>query len=159
MSIRVGIGYDSHPFEKGKPLFLGGIEIPYELGLKGHSDGDVLIHSIIDALLGASSLPNIGELFPNSDSKFKNIRSTALLREIFEILVKEEIKIINIDCVLILEEPKLSPYTKEMQKNLSKILEIEEKNLNVKAKTNEKMGFIGRKEGIACFSVCLIEKT
>lgn len=157
MAIRVGIGYDSHRFEKGKPLFLGGMEIPYKLGLKGHSDGDVLIHSIIDALLGASGLPNIGEFFPDNDLRLKNVRSTILLKEIQEILTQKEIKIINIDCVLILEEPRLSQYAKEMEKNLSEILKIEEKNINIKAKTNEKMGFIGRKEGVACFSVCLIE--
>lgn len=154
--IRVGIGYDVHPFEEGRELFLGGVKIPYEKGLKGHSDGDVLIHAISDALLGASFLPDIGYFFPNTDKNTEGISSLLILERVAKLLFEKNIEIINIDCVIILEEPKIMPYRDEIIKKISSILCIPRECVNIKATTNEKLGFIGRKEGIAAFAVALI---
>lgn len=154
--IRVGLGYDVHPFEEGRELFLGGIKIPYEKGLKGHSDGDVLIHAISDALLGAASLPDIGHLFPDTDKNTEGISSLLILERVSKLLHEKGINIINIDCVIIAEEPKIMPYRIEIIKKIASILKIPEESINVKATTNEKLGFLGRKEGIAAFVVVLL---
>ncbi len=150
--MRIGIGYDIHRLVEGRRLIIGGVHIPFEKGLAGHSDGDVLIHAIIDALLGAAGLPDIGNQFPPDDPKYKDIDSKILLR-----LTMEKIKdfsIVNIDATIIAEEPKLSPFIEEMKENLSPILKTG--NISIKAKTNEKIGEIGRGEAIASIAVVLI---
>jgi 2-C-methyl-D-erythritol 4-phosphate cytidylyltransferase/2-C-methyl-D-erythritol 2,4-cyclodiphosphate synthase len=147
--ILIGNGYDTHRFEKNKKMILGGIEINSEYGLKAHSDGDVVIHSLIDALLGAAGFGDIGEFFPDNDEKYKNISSIKLLKEIKNILTYTGFEIINADISIIAEKPKLKNYKTKIQRNLSSLLNA---NVNVKATTNEKMGFIGRSEGIAVIS-------
>ncbi|MCX7845779.1 MAG: 2-C-methyl-D-erythritol 2,4-cyclodiphosphate synthase [Dictyoglomaceae bacterium] len=156
--LRVGIGYDIHPFSEGRKLFLGGIEIPYPRGLKGHSDGDVLIHAIMDALLGALGLPDIGFFFPNDDVRYKDVKSTILLNEVLEMVKKKEFKIENIDVVIIAEEPKIFPYREKIISNLSHYLRISQEDINIKATTNEGVGFIGKKEGIAVLAIVLLSK-
>jgi len=156
--LRIGLGYDIHPFVEGRKLFLGGIEIPYEKGLLGHSDGDVLIHAIIDALLGASGLPDIGILFPNYKDEYKNIKSSILLSEVVYKLKEKKFDIENIDVMVIAEEPKISLYREKIISNLSSILSISKDTINIKATTNEGLGFVGRKEGIAVFAVALLSK-
>jgi 2-C-methyl-D-erythritol 2,4-cyclodiphosphate synthase len=137
---------------------IGGIEVPYKFGLLAHSDGDVLIHSIIDALLGACGLRDIGTLFPNSDDEYAGIDSKKLLVIVFEKILNEGFEVVNIDSTVIAEEPKLAPYIQKMRETIASILKMPFQNVNVKAKTNEGMGFIGKKEGIASISVVLIEK-
>ena len=156
METRIGIGYDSHKFVEGRKLFLGGVEIPCGYGLLAHSDGDVLIHALIDAILGALNLGDIGMFFPDTDPHYKDIRSTILLQKINDLLSERNAKIINIDSVLMLEMPKISPYTEEMKNMLSQILKIQKERISIKAKTNEGMGFVGKKEGIASIVVVLI---
>ena len=138
-------------------LILGGVQIEFEKGLMGHSDADVLTHAIIDALLGASALPDIGELFPAEDMAYKNISSLLLLQEVHKILQKENYKIVNLDCILICEKPKISIYKKNIIASLALALQIDEKQINLKAKTAEQMGSLGREEGIASLVVALIE--
>lgn len=135
------------------------MQIPYRFGLLGHSDGDVLIHSIIDALLGACGLSDIGTLFPDNEDKYRGIDSKKLLTVVFEKFLKEGFEIINIDSIVIAEEPKLSPYIKNIRETIAALLKMPTQDVNVKAKTNEGMGFIGRKEGVASISVVLIKKT
>ena len=147
--IFVGNGYDTHRFEKNKKMFLGGIEIDTPYGLKAHSDGDVVIHSLIDALLGAAGYGDIGEFFPDTDEKYKNANSVELLKEVLNILSSTGFEIVNADISIIAEKPKLKDYKTKIQRNLSTILNAP---VNVKATTNEKMGFIGRNEGIAVIS-------
>jgi len=137
---------------------IGGIEVPYKFGLLAHSDGDVLIHSISDALLGACGLRDIGTLFPNSDDEYAGIDSKKLLVIVFEKILNEGFKVVNIDSTVIAEEPKLAPYIQKMRETIASILKMPFQNVNVKAKTNEGMGFIGKKEGIASISVVLVEK-
>ncbi len=156
--MRVGLGYDVHRFEKGLPLVLGGVIIPFDKGLKGHSDADVLLHSICDALLGAAALGDIGVLFPDSSEKFKGIDSRILLKETAVRIEKENYEIVNIDAVLILQEPKVMEYIPEMRKQISEILEIQYSQVSVKATTTEKLGYIGRGEGVAAESIVLINK-
>lgn len=155
---KIGIGYDSHRFIKGRKLLIGGVYIPYECGLLGHSDGDVLIHSIIDAILGACGLADIGILFPDSDDKYRGIDSKELLRIVNEKVSNEGFQIVNIDSTIIAEEPKFTHYIRNIRNTIALILNISEQSVNVKAKTNEGMGFVGRKEGIATISVALVEK-
>ncbi len=150
-NLRIGLGYDSHRLEKGRKLIIGGVEIPYESGLAGHSDADVLVHAIIDALLGSAGLGDIGRHFPDTDPAYKNISSLLLLKETLEILKSHNIEPLWIDCTIFAEKPKMSPYISEMENNFRKF----GININIKAKTNEKMGFIGRQEGIAAQAVCL----
>lgn len=137
---------------------IGGIEVPYKFGLLAHSDGDVLIHSIIDALLGACGLRDIGTLFPNSDDEYEGIDSKKLLVIVFEKILNGGFNVVNIDSTVIAEEPKLAPYIQKMRETIASILKMPFQNVNVKAKTNEGMGFIGKKEGIASISVVLVEK-
>ncbi|MBQ4442161.1 MAG: 2-C-methyl-D-erythritol 2,4-cyclodiphosphate synthase [Bacteroidales bacterium] len=155
---RVGIGYDSHRFVAGRPLVIGGVHIPYELGLAAHSDGDVLIHALCDALLGAAALKDIGTHFPDNDSQFSNIDSTCLLSKVVELLYQQGWMVHNVDCTLVLENPKMKPYTDEMTATLSKLLHLDPANFSIKAKTNEGMGFTGRGEGIAAVVVATIEQ-
>ena len=156
--IRVGLGYDVHQLVKGRKLILGGVPIPYKKGLKGHSDADVILHAVSDALLGASSLGDIGQLFPNTDPQYKNISSITLLSNISKKLTQAQYRVVNIDTMLLAEEPKISPFVEQMRKNIAGALGLEQGCISIKATTNEKLGFIGQKKGMAAFAVCLIEQ-
>ncbi len=153
--MRIGIGYDSHRFAEGRKLLLGGIEIPYEKGLMGHSDADVLCHSITDALIGAAGLGSIGDFFPDSDPKWKDANSLHMLKSIVELIKSRGFKISWIDTVLITEKPKLSKYIDRMKINISTI-GISSSSINIKAKTNEGMGFIGKGKGMTAITTCLL---
>ncbi|MFN3135658.1 MAG: 2-C-methyl-D-erythritol 2,4-cyclodiphosphate synthase [Candidatus Kryptonium sp.] len=155
--LRVGIGYDIHPLVEGRKLYIGGVEIPSAKGSLGHSDGDVLIHAICDALLGALGFGNIGELFPDTDEKYKDARSEIFLKDVKKILDEENFEIVNIDSTVILEEVKLSPFVGEMKKKISSILEISPDKISIKPKRNEKFDAIGKGDAIACFVVVLIK--
>ncbi|MCJ8346160.1 2-C-methyl-D-erythritol 2,4-cyclodiphosphate synthase [bacterium] len=157
-AIRIGQGYDVHTFCQGRPLILGGIEIDHQYGLKGHSDADVLIHAIVDALLGACALGDIGLHFPPEDSSIKGIDSQKILSYTCRLLEKESYRISNIDCTVICEKPKLRPIIPSIRENLSKIMEIQIDQISVKATTTEKLGFTGRKEGIAVQAIALLTK-
>lgn len=159
MSYRIGIGYDIHRLVEGRKLIIGGINIPYVKGLLGHSDGDVLLHAICDALLGALAQGDIGQCFPDTDPKYQNIPSAELLRTVNDLVKKKNFMIGNIDTVVIAQEPKLSPFKKQMQEKISQILKVKEDNVNIKAKTNEGIGEIGQEEAIACFAVATIVAT
>jgi 2-C-methyl-D-erythritol 2,4-cyclodiphosphate synthase len=156
--MRVGFGYDVHPLAAGRPLFLGGIEIPYLLGLKGHSDADVLIHAICDALLGAIAEGDIGRHFPDMDPQYRNIRSTALLKEVLNKVKEKRFHLLNIDVTIVAQKPKLSDFMPRMVKQIAEVLEIEPERVNVKATTTEGLGFAGRGEGIAAYAVALVEE-
>ncbi|MFA4838750.1 MAG: 2-C-methyl-D-erythritol 2,4-cyclodiphosphate synthase [Candidatus Neomarinimicrobiota bacterium] len=158
MKFKIGNGFDAHPFVEGRPLVLGGLTIPYDRGLKGHSDADVLVHAIIDALLGAAGFDDIGTHFPDSDAAYKNISSILLLQNVAFLLKKHQMQIGNIDSIIIAEQPKIRPYVREMRSNLAAVLEIPEENISIKATTTEKMGFTGREEGIAAFASAIIFK-
>ena len=157
---RIGNGYDIHRLVKGRKLIIGGVSLthPNNLGLEGHSDADVLTHSIMDALLGALSLGDIGLYFPPSDEKWKNADSLFLLSNVFKLIRKEGWEINNIDSVIIAERPKIKPFVTSMKKNLAKTLEIDNSLIGIKATTNEKLGPEGREEGISCHSVVLLKK-
>ncbi len=155
--MKIGIGFDVHNFQSGRKLILGGVEINHSKGLAGHSDADVLVHSIMDAILGACGLGDIGNHFPDSDSRYKNISSLLLLEEVNKKMKKKCLSIVNIDCILILEKPKVSKYFPEMKKRLSGILKISEEAINIKATTTEGLGFCGREEGIAAESAVLLK--
>ncbi|KXG75128.1 2-C-methyl-D-erythritol 2,4-cyclodiphosphate synthase [Fervidicola ferrireducens] len=156
--MRIGIGYDAHRLVKGRKLVLGGVEIPYEKGLLGHSDADVLVHAINDALLGAAALGDIGVHFPDTDPEYKDIRSILLLKRVGEMLKREGFGVVNIDSVVCAERPKLSPYIDKMRENIAQALNISKDKVSVKATTTEGMGFEGRGEGISAQAVCLIKK-
>ncbi len=155
---RVGFGYDSHRFAPDRPLVIGGIVIPYHLGLAAHSDGDVLIHAVCDALLGAAGLRDIGTWFPDTDATWKNADSTLLLDKVVEVVTSKGWKINNLDCTLILEAPKMKPHIEMIIERLSHILQCEPERVAVKAKTNEKMGFTGMGEGIAATAAVSLVK-
>jgi len=155
-SIRIGFGYDVHRLEKGRKFILGGVEIDHKTGPAGHSDADVLIHAICDALLGAAGLRDIGIHFPNTDPKFKNADSGLLLKQVCEILKEKNYAIGNIDCTVLLEAPKISEHIPLMQKRLGAIMNLSVENISIKATTNEGMGFIGKSKGIAAYAVALI---
>lgn len=155
--MRIGIGYDSHRLVEGRKLILGGVEIPFEKGLTGHSDADVLCHAIIDAIIGALGEGDIGKHFPDTDSKWKNASSITLLAHIVDLMKQKGFGIVNIDSTVISERPKLQPYIEKMKENISKA-GIPFDAINIKAKSNEGMGFIGRGEGIAAQAVCLLKK-
>ena len=157
MKLRVGLGYDVHRLAENRKLIIGGVDIPYEKGLLGHSDADVLVHAIMDALLGASKLGDIGVLFPDSDPKYKDISSITLLKYVKEAMDKKNIKIINIDSIIVAQKPKMRPYIEEMEKNIAKALDISTDDVNVKATTEEELGFTGSGEGISSKAVCFIE--
>ena len=146
---RVGFGYDSHRFAPDRPLVIGGVVIPYELGLAAHSDGDVLIHAVCDALLGAAGLKDIGTYFPDTDNTWKNADSTLLLAKVVDLISGKGWKVNNLDCTLILEKPKMKPHVDSIIARLSALLRVDAERVAVKAKTNEKMGFTGAGEGIA----------
>lgn len=154
----VGIGYDTHRLAEGESFILGGVEIESKIGTVAHSDGDVLIHSIIDSLLGAAGLGDIGDHFPDTDPKYKNANSVDLLKSVLKMLDNGGFKIINIDNTIILEKPKLKDHKLNIRKKLSEIIGLPIENINVKATTNEKMGFLGRNEGISVLSICELKK-
>jgi 2-C-methyl-D-erythritol 2,4-cyclodiphosphate synthase len=156
--IKAGLGFDIHRLRKSRKLILGGIEIPFAQGLVGHSDGDCLIHAIIDGLLGAMGEKDIGQMFPDSDPKYKGIQSTKLLKEVVNILREKGFKILNIDSIIIAEEPKLGPHISRMKRVLCPLLGVQKEDLGIKAKTNEGIGLIGRSEAIASWAQVLIKK-
>lgn len=156
--MRIGIGYDSHRLVKGKRLIIGGVNISFEKGLIGHSDADVLCHAVIDSILGALGRGDIGRHFPDTDPKWKDASSIELLKHIVRLMKEDGFELLWLDTNIIAEEPKISPYIEDMKKEISKSgipLEV----INIKAKTNEGMGFIGRGEGIAAFAVCILRPT
>lgn len=153
MDYKIGIGYDIHRLVEGRPLFIGGIQIPCVSGLLGHSDGDVLLHAIADAILGAAGESDIGELFPDTDAKYLGASSDELLKTIADLIEKKKMFIGNVDAVIIAEEPKISPFKKQIRRRIAEILHLEEAVVNVKAKTNEGLGELGNKEAIAAYAV------
>lgn len=155
--MRVGLGYDVHKLCEGRPLIIGGIEIPYELGLLGHSDADVLTHAVMDALLGAAGLGDIGKHFPDTDERYKGADSVMLLREVAKMLEERNLFIGNIDATIIAQAPKMAPYLAEMKKVLAEALQIEETQMNLKATTEEGLGFTGKGEGISAQAIALLE--
>ncbi len=154
--MRIGHGYDAHTFTEGRPLILGGVTIPHNKGLAAHSDGDAVLHALCGALLGAAGLGDMGTYFPDTDKKFENINSRLLLRDVMELLVKENLTIINVDITILAQAPKMAPHISAMRENIATDLKIEIKNINIKATTTEGMGFIGREEGLAVHAVTLL---
>lgn len=157
-ALRIGHGYDVHRLAEGRPLILGGVTIPWERGLDGHSDADVLIHAIMDALLGAVAAGDIGKLFPDTDQAFLNISSVLLLRRVAEYLRREGYAVVNIDATLIAQAPKVAPYRETMRQNIADALGIETARISVKATTEEHLGFTGTGEGMAAHAIALVEK-
>jgi 2-C-methyl-D-erythritol 2,4-cyclodiphosphate synthase len=155
---RIGIGYDVHRLVEGRKCIIGGIEIPHEKGLLGHSDADVLIHAIMDAMLGALALGDIGKHFPDNDGAYKNIDSKVLLKKVYELIKTEGYRINNLDTVVICEQPRLKNHIDTMRQTIAEILQTDIKNISVKATTTEKLGFEGRGEGIAAQAVVILEK-
>ena len=155
--MRIGHGYDVHRLIAGRKLILGGVEIPYILGLDGHSDADVLLHAVMDALLGAAALGDIGHLFPDTDPAYKDISSLKLLAVVAARIREKGYEIGNIDATVIAQKPKLAPFIEAMRKETARVLQIDPDRLNIKATTEERLGFSGREEGIAAHAVCLLE--
>ena len=157
--MRIGIGYDVHQLCEGRKLILGGVDIPFERGLLGHSDADVLIHAIMDAMIGAMGLGDIGKHFPDTDPAYKGISSVELLKHVVELMKKQGYRIGNVDAVVIAQRPKIGPHFPAMKKILSEAMDCDESCINLKATTEEKLGFTGREEGMASQAVCLLETT
>jgi 2-C-methyl-D-erythritol 2,4-cyclodiphosphate synthase len=157
MSIRIGFGVDFHQLAEGRDLMIGGVYVPHHKGAVGHSDADVLLHAICDALLGAACLGDIGVHFPDTDPNYKNIDSKILLKETIALIQKENYRLVNIDSTLCLQEPKIKSYIQQMQKAIADIIGTSEKNISIKATTTEQMGFVGRKEGIVAYATVLLE--
>jgi 2-C-methyl-D-erythritol 2,4-cyclodiphosphate synthase len=155
--IKIGLGYDIHKLEENRKLFLGGIEIPFQKGLVGHSDGDVLIHAIIDAILGALGEKDIGQLFPDTDPQYKSISSLELLKKVMKIVEEKDAYLISIDSIIITEKPKLAPYLNSMKITLAPYLKLKQDLIGIKAKTNEGLGEIGQGKAIASYAIALIE--
>lgn len=156
--MRIGHGYDVHKLVEGRELIVGGVHIPYEKGLLGHSDADVLLHAVSDALLGAAAMGDIGGMFPDNDPEYLGADSLVLLRQVFQRLRDNGYSVINVDCTVIAQKPKMKPYIPEMRMNIAAALSTEVENISVKATTEEEMGFTGRGEGISAHCVCLIDK-
>ena len=158
MMLRIGNGYDVHRLVEGRKLVLGGIEIPHLKGVLGHSDGDVLIHAIMDALLGALALGDIGQHFPDNSNEFKDIDSMILLERVFNLVENKNYKIVNLDCIIVAQKPKLKPYLDLMRERISKVLKTGISNISIKATTEENLGFTGNEEGIKSYCVVLLQK-
>lgn len=158
MNIRIGHGYDVHRFSENRKLIVGGVTIPFDLGLLGHSDADVLLHAISDALLGAAALGDIGKHFPDTDEKYKGADSRALLREVVALIGKKGYKVSNIDATVVMQKPKLAPFIDAMRKNIAEDCGVEIDAINVKATTEEKLGFTGDLSGAAAHAVCIIKR-
>lgn len=156
--MRIGIGYDVHQLKEGRKLIIGGVNVPSAKGLMGHSDADVLTHSLMDAILGAIGKGDIGRHFPDTSEKYKDINSLLLLEQVYQYLEKENYTIGNIDMIIMAEKPKMAPYYQQIKKNFSRILNISKDIVNIKATTTEQLGFIGREEGIAAQSIVLIKE-
>lgn len=156
--MRVGFGYDVHQLVEDRKLIIGGVEIPFEKGLLGHSDADVLIHAIMDSILGALALGDIGKHFPDTDMKYKDISSIYLLSQVFKLMNEEGYDIGNIDATIVAQRPKLAPYIEDMRARIADTLHTPIDNINIKATTTEWLGFVGREEGISSYSVCLLQK-
>ena len=155
--MRIGQSRDVHKLVENRDLVLGGVKIPFEKGLLGHSDADVLLHAIIESIIGALGLKDIGTHFPDSDDRYKGISSLTLLDETYKLMDKEGYKIVNVDSLVVIEKPKLAPYIDEMRKNIAKHLHTDIKNINVKATCNEGLGYVGKGEGAIAYAVCLID--
>lgn len=158
LNFRTGFGFDVHAFTQGRKLIIGGVEIPFDKGLEGHSDADVLLHAICDAMLGALALGDIGKHFPNTDEKWKDADSSKLLEYVNELIKTEGYEIGNLDCVLAMEEPKISPYVDQIRNHISEILKADIAQISIKATTTEKLGFVGRTEGVVSFATVLLQK-
>ena len=156
--LRIGNGYDVHRLVEGRKLILGGVEIPHLKGVLGHSDGDVLVHAVMDALLGALALGDIGQHFPDTSNEYKDIDSMILLKRVFSLIKERGYGIINLDCIIVAQQPKLKPYLDELRNKVSKVLETEILNISIKATTEEKLGFTGNEEGIKSYCVVLLQK-
>ena len=159
MSYRIGFGVDFHQLVAGRKLWIGGVNIPHDKGALGHSDADVLLHAICDALLGALCLGDIGIHFPNTDPAYKNADSKLLLQKVFVLICQREFKIVNIDSTICLETPAVKNYTDEMRKVIASVLSIEKEDISIKATTTERMGFVGREEGLVAYATVLLKKT
>jgi 2-C-methyl-D-erythritol 2,4-cyclodiphosphate synthase len=157
MGYRIGFGVDYHQLAEGRDFMIGGVHVPHHSGAVGHSDADVLLHAICDALLGAACLGDIGTHFPDIDAKYKNIDSKILLADTMKLIRQEKYKLVNIDSTLCLEEPKIKPYIQQMQKTIAGIIGSPEKDISIKATTTERMGFVGRKEGVVAYATVLLE--
>ncbi len=158
MDYKIGFGYDIHTLASKRELVLGGVKIPFSKGLKGHSDADVLLHAVCDAILGAMAQDDIGKHFPNSDDRYKGISSLILLRKVYNLLCKSGFKIVNTDITLVLQRPTISPYKEKMKKNISGVLKIKMNQVNIKATTNERIGDIGKGKAASCYCVVLIRR-
>ena len=159
MNIRVGFGFDVHRLDEGQPFFLGGIKIPYSKGAIGHSDADVLIHTICDAILGAADLRDIGFHFPDTDPKIKGIDSKILLEDVMALLRKKGYELCNVDATIALQVPKLNPYVPEMKSVLAQTMSVTPDKISIKATTTEKLSFVGREEGVSAYAVVLIQRS
>lgn len=157
--MRIGNGYDVHKLVEGRDLILGGVKVPYEKGLLGHSDADVLAHAVIDAIIGALGIGDIGTHFPDTDEKYEGADSLVLLKRTGEMAREMGYRIVNIDSIVVAQKPKLLPYIKQMRENMANVLGMDPADVNVKAKTEEKLGFTGNLEGMKSYAVCIIEKT
>lgn len=158
LNFRTGFGFDVHAFVEERKLILGGVEIPFDKGLEGHSDADVLLHAICDAMLGALALGDIGIHFPNTDERWKDADSTVLLNRVNQIINSKGYELGNLDCVLAMEKPKISPYVEQIRNRISKILNADVEQISIKATTTEKLGFVGRNEGVVSFATVLLVK-
>ena len=156
--LRIGHGYDVHRLTESRKLVIGGVEIPYEKGLLGHSDADVLIHAVMDAIIGALALGDIGKHFPDSDERYKGISSMHLLSLVHEIMIKEGAELVNLDATVVIEKPKLAPYIADMRRNIAFAIGADLSRVNIKATTEEHLGFTGDGSGMACHAVCLLEE-
>ncbi len=159
MNIRVGTGYDVHKLVEGRKLFVGGVEIPHKMGLLGHSDADVLLHAIMDSILGALAKGDIGKHFPDTSSEFKDIDSKVLLKKVYETMKECGYEIGNVDATIIAQAPKFSPHIEKMVGIVAEILHTDNSNINIKATTEEKLGFTGREEGISAEAICLLKES
>jgi 2-C-methyl-D-erythritol 2,4-cyclodiphosphate synthase len=155
---RIGQGFDVHQLVEGRPLIIGGVRIPYEKGLLGHSDADVLLHAVADACLGAIAAGDIGKHFPDTDDRYKDADSALLLKQVWELVKQQGYELVNLDCTIIAQKPKMAPHIEQMKENIANLLEGEPSQVNVKATTTEKLGFTGREEGIAAQAVVLLQK-
>lgn len=156
--MRIGFGYDVHQLQEGRELWLGGVQIPAEKGALGHSDADVILHALCDAILGAMNAGDIGKHFPDTDKSFKNIDSKILLQKVIEVMKAHDYHVVNVDCSLSLEKPKIAPHLDAMRAAIAPILELAVDDVSIKATTGEKMGFVGRQEGLCAYAVVLLEK-